>query len=190
MNEILIAIGGNMPGRFGHPHLQCRKAVAALEQAPELRALRVSGFWSSPAFPAGSGPDFVNACVCAQSDHAPDAILARLHAIEADMGRVRDARWGPRVVDLDLLAVGQVIAPDATTEAHWRTLPPAQQREDTPDVLILPHPRMAERPFVLAPLRELAPDWRHPVTGLSVEEMWAALPADRRAEMTRLTVPN
>ena len=138
---------------------------------------RFSRLFATPAFPAGNGPDFVNAAVALGTDLAPEDILDRLHRIEAGAGRTRDRRWGERTLDLDLLAVGDLIRPDVATVERWRTLPLARQMEETPDRLLLPHPRLQDRSFVLVPLAEVAPaGWRHPISGLTVDEMLAALP--------------
>ncbi|WGH79219.1 2-amino-4-hydroxy-6-hydroxymethyldihydropteridine diphosphokinase [Jannaschia ovalis] len=142
---------------------------------------RLSRPWRSPAWPPGSGPDFVNAAALVAGPADPQAMLARLHGVEARAGRVRDRRWGPRVLDLDLLASGGLVRPDPWAQRAWAELAPAAQARVAPDRLILPHPRLADRGFVLAPLAEIAPRWRHPVTGRSVAAMWAALPLERRA---------
>jgi 2-amino-4-hydroxy-6-hydroxymethyldihydropteridine diphosphokinase len=141
-----------------------------------------SHLYRTPAFPPGSGPDFANALVQVRTALAPETVLILLHEIEAAYGRVRDQRWGPRSLDLDLIALGDVILPDADTHAGWRALPSEVQGSRVPDRLILPHPRVQDRAFVLIPLRDAVPDWHHPVTGQSVAEMVAALPeADRQS---------
>lgn len=100
------------------------------------------------------------------------------------MGRQRDgSRWGARVIDIDLLAMGKRIAPDDSTQDAWRALPPDIQATRTPDGLILPHPRLQDRAFVLVPLADIAPTWRHPRTGQTVTEMLSRLPDRDRAEV-------
>ncbi len=118
-----------------------------------------------------------------------ETILAALHRIEARFGRARSERWGMRTLDLDLLAMGALVLPDAATAAHWRDLAPMDQIAATPDRLILPHPRIQDRAFVLVPLADVAPRWRHPSLGLTVAQMLRRLPpADRRAVIAgRLT---
>jgi 2-amino-4-hydroxy-6-hydroxymethyldihydropteridine diphosphokinase len=141
-----------------------------------------SRLFSTPAFPPGSGPDYVNAALAVATDLDPEALLGRLHAIEEAFGRRRALRWGPRSLDLDLIAVDDAILPDRATFDAWAALPLAEQMTRAPDRLILPHPRLHERAFVLVPLLDVAPDWRHPVIGRSVREMCAALPAELREE--------
>ncbi len=87
-----------------------------------------------------------------------------------------------RTLDIDLLAMGDSVLPDTKTQDSWRALAPEAQIRTTPDQLILPHPRLQDRAFVLVPLADVAPDWVHPRTGLTVLQMLDALPAaDREA---------
>ncbi len=142
-----------------------------------------SSFYQTPAFPAGSGPDYVNAVVAIRTELSADAILATLHQIEADFGRTRETRWGQRTLDLDLIALGDLVLPDLGTYQTWRDLPPESQMARAPDRLILPHPRVQDRSFVLVPLAEIMPEWRHPVTGKTASDLLAARPADERASV-------
>jgi 2-amino-4-hydroxy-6-hydroxymethyldihydropteridine diphosphokinase len=103
-------------------------------------------------------------------------VLAALHRIEQKLGRKRVRRWEPRVIDLDLLDHGARIYPDWATFERWRALPPEVQKTSVPEELILPHPRIQDRAFVLVPLAEVAPDWRHPVFGGTPGDMLRALP--------------
>lgn len=179
--QALVAFGANLPFNGENPAGTLLKAVAALS-GEGLRLLALSRFFATPCFPAGSGPDYVNAA--ALLDCGPDvdltSVLARLHAVEARFGRERVQRWGMRTLDIDLLAMGDSVLPDAETQDRWRLLPPEAQVRSTPDQLILPHPRLQDRAFVLVPLADVAPDWVHPRTGLSVRQMLEALPAEDR----------
>ncbi|WP_084657651.1 2-amino-4-hydroxy-6-hydroxymethyldihydropteridine diphosphokinase [Natronohydrobacter thiooxidans] len=182
-NLVLLALGGNLKGQMDSPIAQIDAAIAEISAA-DLGLASISRYWRTPAFPPGSGPDFVNAAVACRSALPPSEILARLHQIEEQAGRARGARWAPRVIDIDLLAVGDLVLPDPERYNHWRTLPAEAQRIHTPETLILPHPRLQDRAFVLVPLADIAPDWRHPVLGKSVTQMLAGLPA---ADLDQIT---
>jgi len=178
----LVALGGNLPGAAGDSAQLLREALAALTVAG-LTPVAISRFFRTPAFPPGSGPDFVNAAAAFRTTLSPEAILASLHAVEAAHGRERQVRWGARTLDLDLIAVDDLVLPDAETQTGWRALDPAQQRSLAPDRLILPHPRLQDRAFVLVPLSEVAPNWRHPLTGQTVLAMLSALSAADKADI-------
>lgn len=124
-----------------------------------VNVLRCSGVWRSDAWPAGTEqPDYFNAVLEADAaDHDPRALYDVLRVIEQRFGRERRERWGARTLDLDIVAMGDLLG--------------------SFDGIKLPHLRMAERAFVLAPFAELAPGWRHPELGRSTAELLAALSA-------------
>ncbi len=188
VTNCLIAVGSNLVSRAGDSAETVRVALGLLagelavesgraESGRPASATRISRLYRTPAFPPGAGPDFVNAAIALHSPLAPEAMLARLHDIEGRLGRRRNRRWEARTIDLDLLACDDMILPDATTQARWMALSPRAQARAAPARLILPHPRLHERAFVLLPLADIAPDWRHPVLGRSVRELVADLPA-------------
>ena len=145
-----IGLGGNV----GDSAAVLRAAVHRLMTVPRSRFLRVSRFYSTPAWGQRDQADFVNAVVALETVLPPQALLDELLGIERDFGRIRDAergRWGPRTLDLDLIFYGGEII-------------------DTPP-LVVPHPRFRERLFVLVPLAEVAAGWIDPVTGRSVGEL-------------------
>jgi len=181
--QALIALGANLPFEGEPPSETLLRAAAALADEG-LAVLAFSRLFATPCFPAGAGPDYVNAAAVIDRGDSSDvtSVLDRLHAVEARFGRKRLQRWGMRTLDIDLLAVGDSVLPDAATQDAWRSMTPEMQRRETPDRLILPHPRLQDRAFVLVPLADVAPDWVHPRTGLTVRQMLAALPlADRAA---------
>lgn len=159
---IFIALGANLEHpRWGSPQATCTAALGALA-APDLVPTRRSRWYESAPVPASDQPWYVNGVAELATDLDPAQLLARLHGVEADFGRVRGAVNAARVLDLDLIAF--------------------DDRASAPGgVPILPHPRMHERLFVLLPLAELAPAWRHPRLGFGLSELIAALAADRAA---------
>ncbi|TDL75006.1 2-amino-4-hydroxy-6-hydroxymethyldihydropteridine diphosphokinase [Palleronia sediminis] len=183
--RFVVALGGNLPFDGRPPGDTLRAALDFLDESG-FALDAVSGFYSNPAFPRGSGPDFVNAVASFVSDLAPGEVLARLHAAERRFGRERDLRWGPRTLDLDLVAAGDAVLPDGEAWARWAGLAPDRRGTEAPEGLILPHPRLAERAFVLIPMHDILPAWRHPATGASVAQMLDALPPADIAELRRL----
>ena len=155
---ILIALGSSLPSLAGDPSATLRAALMHLAQngVPQLA---VSRFYSTPAWPDSADPAFVNAVARVMTELSPSELIARLHETETAFGRIRDVRNAPRTLDLDILDY------DGRVEQG----PP-----------VLPHPRMETRAFVLIPLRDVAPDWRHPDSGRPVEELLAAIPAHER----------
>jgi 2-amino-4-hydroxy-6-hydroxymethyldihydropteridine diphosphokinase len=181
----LIALGSNANSNWGDPAETVQKAIMLLKPLV-LKPISHSKFYQTPAFPAGSGPNFVNAAAAFFTTSSAKALLQTLHEIEEKAGRTREIRWGPRTLDLDLIALGDAVAPNQTTQAFWRDLPADRQSQEIPTELILPHPRVQDRSFVLVPLNDVAPDWVHPVLGLTVAEMLDALPTADRATVVAM----
>lgn len=175
--QALIALGGNLPFEGDDPAVTLGKACAALV-GEGLVIQSISRLYRTACFPAGAGPDYVNAAVVVEVPAEMDArsLLARLHAVEARFGRERLQRWGMRTLDIDLVGLGDSVLPDSATHDSWRNLPPGAQAREVPDQLILPHPRLQDRAFVLVPLADVAPGWVHPRTGHTVRQMLADLP--------------
>ncbi len=147
---------------------------------------KISRLFNTPCFPAGAGPDFVNAAASIMCEFPPSELLTLLHLVEIRLGRVRENRWSARTLDIDLIAMGDLVLPDRETHLQWLKLPPDRHSKCAPKELILPHPRMQERAFVLIPLAEVAPDWRHPVLSQTVTEMVQNLPERARQEVKPL----
>lgn len=183
--EILIAFGGNLPLEGEEPREIMPRAIAALGEEG-LPADTVSPFYQTPCFPAGAGPDYLNGALRIVSNMPAQEVLATLHRVEARFGRERKSRWAGRSLDLDLLAVGADLFPNVTIWRQWYGLPLETQKRIAPEELILPHPRLQDRGFVLVPLADVAPDWKHPVLGKTVREMVQELPSEAVSEVVRL----
>lgn len=177
MTHSAIALGANVPHRHNSLANTLTTALRLLESSPDIRVIRRSRWYRSPAYPAGSGPDFINGAALIDTNLGPAEILAELHRVEEALGRERTTRWAPRVCDLDLLFSGNEISPDPVTLAEWVKIDLGKAQTVTPPHLILPHPRLHERAFVLFPLQEIAPDWVHPLLKKTVIEMASSLAA-------------
>ena len=179
VNSALLALGGNLDHENVRPIDRLRAAMADMETAG-FHIINTSRFYKTPAFPVGSGPDYINAAIRVEAADfmTPDEFFSPLAKIELAQGRLRQTRWGGRSLDIDILAFDELIVPDIQTFTHWATLAPQLQLLQTPDQLIVPHPRLHQRAFVLAPLLDIAPDWHHPVLARSAREMYNALPPE------------
>jgi len=154
---ILIGLGANLPSAYGEPPATLRAALDRL-LAAGVRITGLSRFWRSAPVPASDQPWYVNAVAVVETDLPPESLLALLHQIEEEFGRVRSVVNAPRLIDLDLLAYGREVR--------------------TEGALLLPHPRMTERAFVLLPLSDIAPGWRHP-DGRELQALIEALDPDQ-----------
>ena len=164
--SVFIGLGANLPHEcFGSPRRTLEAALAELGRRG-VRTVRVSPWYRAAPVPASDQPWYVNAVAEVASDLPADALLAELHAVEAAFGRARTVPNAARPIDLDLLDFHGEIAAGGPGRAT------------------LPHPRMTDRAFVLLPLADLAPEWRHPVSGLSVRTLIEALPADQIAVLS------
>ena len=158
---VVVALGGNLSGG-GRSSAQVLADALSQFEPFGLHVLKRSSWWRSKAWPDASQPEYINGVALVETALSPEATLARLHEIEARFGRVRTigdaARYVSRMLDLDLIAYGRTVV----SSPHSSSLG-----------LSLPHPRAAERGFVMGPLAEIAPAWRHPSTGRTARELAA-----------------
>ncbi len=157
---ILIALGANLPSRYGPP----LETLAAARNAMQARGLRIvarSSTWLTAPVPVSDQPWYHNEVVAVRTALSPFTLLENLQEIENVFGRVRTVRNAPRVLDLDLIAYNDTIV-------------------SKPE-LIVPHPRMHKRAFVLLPLREIAPSWEHPGLGMALDDLIRDLPDGQEA---------
>jgi 2-amino-4-hydroxy-6-hydroxymethyldihydropteridine diphosphokinase len=161
MTRAALALGANL----GHPREALRGALAGLRQDPSIQVIAVSSLWRTAAVGGPEQPDYLNAVVVVDTSLDAWALLALAHSLERVAGRIRDVRWGPRTLDVDLLAVDEVVSDDP--------------------LLTLPHPRAHERGFVLVPWAEVDPGYVLAPEGVPARTVadWAAAVTDQQVEL-------
>lgn len=160
---IVVALGANLPSRFGTP---VQTLYAALKEMAGVGVwpVQISRVWKTAPVPFVEGqPWYYNAVAQVETELAPRPLLQRLLDIEEKFGRIRTVKNAPRLLDLDLILYNDDIIDDA------------------PD-LVVPHPRMDARAFVLLPLSDIVEDWVHPQSGKDLQDLIAALPQDQKAQ--------
>ena len=156
---IIIALGSNINGPWGTPRDSILRALLELDRGP-LHLMRTSTLLDTDPYGRKNQPRYVNAAVVIETHLPPDALLRRLHAIERAGGRKRALRWGPRTIDLDIIDYHGLVSQSGASLLHGVTLP---------------HPGIAMRRFVLEPLAEIAPRWRHPQLHMTAAQLLARL---------------
>ncbi|MDR3354180.1 MAG: 2-amino-4-hydroxy-6-hydroxymethyldihydropteridine diphosphokinase [Synergistaceae bacterium] len=161
MNTAAVGIGSNKGDRLAN----IRTAVSMTrERVGTVTA--VSDVFETPPWGVALQPRFLNACMIVEAEISPRALLAKLKEIENDMGRLKRGKWGPREIDLDILFFDDI----RTNEAD----------------LVIPHPYMHDRAFVLLPLSKIAPDWIHPALGMRVSELLQNITAEGIIRITSI----
>lgn len=161
---IYLALGSNLPGDFTDSQQLVQAAIDNLPLCGATLVRRAPLYRSAPIGPKGQD-DYINTVVAVRSVLPAVGLLRRLHALEAAFGRERRVTWGPRTLDIDILSYhGEIHAHQAQ----------------------IPHPRLATRAFVLLPLRDIAPGWRHPISGAGVSELINGLSASELLGITKI----
>ena len=159
---VLIALGANLPSALGTP-LQTLVAVLGEFESRGIEIDRRSRWYKSAPVPVSSQDWYINGVISVKTTLGPEDLLALLHRIEDEFGRTRGERNAARVLDLDLIAYGDLV----------------RQGGQAPE---LPHPRMHDRAFVLLPMADIVTDWVHPVSGATLSDLIAAIPPDQTIE--------
>lgn len=152
---ILIALGSNISGPWGDPKQTVARALQSMN-SDGIKLVQASRLLHTAPFGKPNQPTFVNAVAQIETHLPPLALLQKLHAIERAGGRRRAVRWGPRTLDLDIIDYHGLVRP---------------QSGRLQSGLVLPHPGISERIFVLKPIAEITPKWRHPANHKTAHEM-------------------
>lgn len=172
---ILIALGSNRSGVWGPPRVTLERAVSVLANSPGTRILKQSRYYETDGVGPGQPGNFVNAVISIATRCGPEALLRRLKRLERTAGPRSAQKWGPRTLDLDILDYrGRILG--------WKRQGRLSQGA-TRAALVLPHPLLHERHFVLVPLIDAAPGWRHPVLRRSARELWSRIRHERNGRV-------
>jgi 2-amino-4-hydroxy-6-hydroxymethyldihydropteridine diphosphokinase len=169
VRRVLIAVGANMSGRWGSPRQSIARALRELSRIG-ARIVRVSHFYLTAPIGPGRQARYLNGVLLADTHLAPAALLRAAKRIEREAGRRLGAHWGPRPLDIDILDY-------AGCKLGW----PSRSRQR--GRLVLPHPELHKRAFVLVPLLDVVPAWCHPVLGTSARSLLARLSPKSRASV-------
>jgi len=165
--KAIVGLGANCPGPWGTSSSAIAQALGEIERA-HVTVAAVSPLYETEAVGNARQPAYVNAVALIDTTLSPEALLRVLKGIERRSGRRGGRPWGPRTLDIDIIDYDGLIR-------HWCGRTPDFRRAG-PRPLILPHPLAHERPFVLQPLVDVAPDWRHPALQRSAAELLRAMP--------------
>ena len=161
--KVLVGLGANCPGAWGTPAETIAQALGEIERR-KIAVLAVSPFYQTAAIGSARQPPYVNAVALLNTTLPPEALLRVVKEIERRSGRRGGRPWGPRSLDIDIVDYRGLVR-------HWRG-GHAEFKRAGLRPLVLPHPLAHQRPFVLRPLLDIAPGWRHPALGLSARELW------------------
>ena len=161
-----LGLGSNIGDRFDH----LKEAVDRLNASDSIDVKACSSVYETDPVGGPAQPDYLNAVIGLETIYGAEDLLNRCLAVEREMGRKREVRWGPRTIDIDVLLYGDD--------------PVATER------LIVPHPHMHERAFVLSPLAEIAPETVHPVIGFSIRKLLATVDCSGIRRTGEILIPD
>ena len=162
---IYLNIGSNLPLRDGGREANIFKAINYLKEL-KLKIIKISSFYESPSYPNNSDPKFINLCVKLESNLKASELLNEIKKIEKKLGRIRIKKNEPRTCDIDIIDFnGEIIKNDK---------------------LVVPHPRLHLRNFVIYPLKEIEPNWSHPIFNKNIDSFFHELEKNSHNEITRL----
>jgi len=164
---ILLAFGANLPSKFGSPERTIQHALRTLERHG-VSVVASSSTWVTEPVPVSSQPLYYNSVVIVETALSAHDLLALVKSVELSYGRKQGPRNAARVLDIDILAYNEQIIDDPFIQ--------------------IPHPRMQERGFVLFPLKEVAPDWKHPIFKRSLDDLISLLPPSQHLEKKQAAV--
>lgn len=168
---IIISLGSNVAGRWGDPATTIRRALNELNRS-NITILRYSALYCTSPYGVTDQPLFLNAAAVVRTGLPPLVLLSMLKELENQAGRIHTRRWGPRALDVDIIDYNGRIM----TWSPPRCQPINLRRgKHGAYPLILPHPQMQSRHFVLRPMQDIAPFWHHPVSGRSIKQLIARL---------------
>jgi 2-amino-4-hydroxy-6-hydroxymethyldihydropteridine diphosphokinase len=174
--KTLVGLGANYPGPWGSPADTITRALREITGAG-VTVEAVSGLFETAAVGRAGQPPYVNAAAVLDTHLGPEALLRLLKRVERAAGRRGGSPWGPRTLDIDILDHKGLVK-------HWRRGRPRFARAGRRP-LVLPHPWIDKRPFVLRPLLDIAPDWCHPVLKRTARELWRQAAGGRQGQVMR-----
>jgi len=174
--KVLVALGANCPGPWGTPGKTIARALGSIENA-NVSVLAVSPLYETRAIGRAHQPAYVNAVALLDTSLPPEALLRLLKHIERRSGRRGGRPWGPRTLDIDIVDYKGLTR-------HWTGRRGGYARAGQRP-LILPHPLAHERPFVLKPLLDIAPDWRHPALKQRASSLWHQVQRKREGRVLK-----
>lgn len=168
-NRAVISLGSNLPSGFGTILQTVLEAVRRLEEMDGLTVIKQSPIYRTKPWPEGSDqPDYANLAILVDVQFDAQMLLEAMQKIENSMGRIRETRWGARVIDLDLLAYEDIILPNV---ALWHSVEGNEDPAAFLEEATVPHPRLHKRPFAMIPFADVYPDWIHPVLQLTAKKI-------------------